>query len=244
MNNFTPLNFDATSVDPNFSGGGFFPVSDTKGWLCQMVRDDGFKPSRSGDGQYLSLVVVGLEGPVAGQEAVIRLNLQHTKQTAIAAATAQLSALCHVTGVLKAGTTADLMGKPFRVVSVEQAQTAADKEAGKPAFTQLADNGIRDVDGNRPGQASGAQQVQSAAPVNPAQQQQVQTQQPAFGAGAAQQQDPNQGQQGGAPGWGGGAPAAGQGAAAPGWGGAAQQGGQQQQGQQGGGGGAPGWAQG
>lgn len=241
MTNFTPLGgFDATQVDPNFTGGGFFPVSDAKGWLVQLIRDEGFKPSKSGEGQYLALVVAGIDGPVAGQEAIIRLNLQHTKQGAIAAAQAQLSALCHVTGVHKPGSTADLMGKPFRVVSVEQTQTEADKAAGKTPFTQLADNGIRDANGNRPGQnASGAQQAAQQptgqAPVNPAiqQQQQQPAQDPnagqaAFG-GSAQQ--PAQGG-GGAPGWGQ-QPAQQQGGA-PGWG----------QQQQQGGGGAPGWAQG
>lgn len=227
--------FNAAQVDPNFGGAGFFPKSDEKGHLVIIVADNGWKPAKSGEGQYLELMLKAQEGPIAGQEAPLRLNLQHVKPNAVSAAQAQLSAICHVVGVLTPGTTADLFNRPFRVVSELQ-------DANKPdGYTQLANNGIRDVNGNKPGQAqSGPVSGQPAQPQQP--------QQP---------QQPSQPQQGGQPAFG--APQGGQapqgvaGAAGPGWGSAPQGGGavgggqgwgQPQQGGQAPQGGAPGWAQG
>lgn len=215
MNGFTSLQgFNAGQVDPNFGGAGFLPVSDERGWLVVLTQDNGFKPSKSGEGQYLELVIKGQEGQVAGVEGVLRLNLQHSKPNAVAAAQAQLSALCHVTGVLTPNTTADLFNKPFRVVSVLQ-------DASKPeGYTQLADNGIRDVNGNKPGKAaSGPTTAGPVAPQQPAPaQQQQQPAQPAQGGGQPGWGQPpadQQGQQGGgAPSWGSSGPAQG---GAPGW---------------------------
>lgn len=224
--------FNAGQVDPNFGGQSFFPKSDDKGHLVILVADNGWKPAKSGEGQYLELILKAQEGAIAGMEAPLRLNLQHAKPNAVAAAQAQLSAICHCVGVLTPSTTADLFNRPFRVVSELQ-------DPAKPdGYTQLANNGIRDVNGNKPGAAqSGAVSPQ------PAQQAPVQPQQPAQPA------------QGGAPGWGGqpgpaqGQPAQGgvAGPTGPGWGAPAQaaqpaQGGPSWNGPAQGG--APGWAQG
>lgn len=222
--------FNAGQVDPNFGGQSFFPKSDDKGHLVILVADNGWKPAKSGEGQYLELILKAQEGAIAGMEAPLRLNLQHAKPNAVAAAQAQLSAICHCVGVLTPSTTADLFNRPFRVVSELQ-------DPAKPdGYTQLANNGIRDVNGNKPGAAqSGAVSPQPAqqAPAQPAQ------------GGWGGQPGPAQGQpaQGGIAG-----------AAGPGWGNAQQ--GQAQQTAQGGPGwgapaqgnaapgGAPGWAQG
>lgn len=247
--------FDATTVDPNFGGGSFFPVSDQKGHLVIITADNGFKPAKSGQGNFLSLTIKAQEGSIAGQETELRLNLQHSSQGAVAAAQAQLSAICHVVGVPRPNTTADLFNRPFRVVSELQ-------DSNKPdGYTQLANNGIRDVHGNKPGgqaQQGGASAQPPQMPAGqppagnfqqpPQGQGGFQQQQPP--AGAFQQQPPQGGQQAG--GWGqqGGQPPQGQ-QGQPGWGQAGQQA-APPQGQGGGGwgqgqpagGGAPGWAQG
>lgn len=235
MDNNVVLNFDASTVSPEFGGSSFFPVSDEKGWLVVIAGSNGFKTANSGKGQYLELILKGQEGPVAGQDATLRLNLMHENQTAVQAAYAQLSAIAHVTGVMRIGNVSDVFNRPFRVVSVEQKQTEADKAAGKAAYTQLADNGIRDQQGNRPGKGGQGPQVAQTAP-QMTQAPQMQQAQPPQGGGQAAA--PQWGQQGG--GQVQQQPAQQQTQAAPDWG--------QQQQQQGGqavpqSGGAPAWGQ-
>lgn len=216
----TQLNFNAATVDPSFSGGGkFLPVSKEKGWLVKLTADNGFKNASSGEGQYLELAGEGIEPEVQGMPFVIRLNLQHNKMAAMKAAQAQLSALAHVMGKLQVGSTAELMGIPFRIVSVLQ------NPQDPNGYTQLADNGILDANGNKPtfGQPSqaaqgGGQGVQMAGPGQapqgqaPQGMQNPQAGQPQGGQApqgdwGGQPQSQPQGQpQGGAPSWGGGQP--------------------------------------
>lgn len=157
----TALNYDFSQVDPNFSGGSFLPVSDDKGWLVVLTGDNGFKPAQSGKGHYLELIGKGQDQAVAGQEFTIRLNLQHTEPKAVAAAAAQLAALGIVCGLPGRITDAsELFNKPFRLVSVKQPNSD---------YTQLADNGIRDVNGNKPQKLGSAPQTAQTAPVAPQQ---------------------------------------------------------------------------
>jgi len=151
----TALGFDFTQIDPNFGGGGFLPVSDERGWLVVLTADNGFKAAQSGQGMYLELVGKGQDQAVANQEFALRLNLQHTNPQAIQAAYSQLAALGLVCGLQgRVNDTSELFNKPFRVVSVKQ----KDSE-----YTQLANNGIRDVNGNKPGKfGQGPQQSQPA----------------------------------------------------------------------------------
>ena len=150
----TLLNFDFTQVDPNFSGGSFLPVSDDKGWLVVLNGDNGFKQASSGQGYYLELVGKGQDAAVANMDFTLRLNLQHAKPQAVAAAYAQLAALGIVCGLPgRVADTSELFNKPFRLVSVKQ----KDSE-----YTNLADNGIRFADGSKP--ARGGQGAQTAQP--------------------------------------------------------------------------------
>lgn len=215
----TMLNFDFSNVSPESPGGGsFLPISDDKGWLVILTGDNGFKPNSKNTGHYLELVGVGQDAQVSGQEFSLRFNLQHSEPKAVAAAVAELSALGHVLGLPgRINNTADLFNKPFRVVSEQQKGSE---------YTQLARNGIRDVNGNKPGGAAkGPQTAGAAAP----------------GAGPAIPPQGGQPAQGGAPaGWGG-APQGQPPAQGGQWGGAPQQGQQQQQQQ--GWGGQPGQGQ-
>lgn len=182
------LNFDFSQIDPNFSGGGFLPVSDEKGWLVVLTGSNGWKPARSGDGYYLELVGIGQEPAVANKEFYLRLNLQHTKPSAQMAAAAQLSALGHVLGLPgRIGMVSELFNKPFRVVSVKQDNSE---------YTELARNGIRDVNGNPPGKGGSGPQMATPAPQIPQQGQQPngfpQQQQPFGAPGQGQQPFPQQ----------------------------------------------------
>lgn len=184
----TELNFNFQNIDPDFGGGqGFLPVSDEKGWLVVLTGDNGWKPAPKG-GFYLELVGKGQDGPVAGHDFALRLNLQHTNVTAQQIAASQLSALGHVLGFPgNIPNTAAMFNKPFRLVSVKQ---------NNNEYTQLANNGIRDINGNVPG-GKGPQRSQPAPqqpPHIPGQEQQGQQQD-----GNWQQGNPSQQWQGGAP---------------------------------------------
>lgn len=209
----TVLNFDATTVDPNYSPGeGFLPVSDERGWLVILNEDRGLKPASSGKGQYLELAGVCQEGPHAGKPFSMRFNIYHESPGTVTAAYAQLSAIGHCVGVLRIGTAADLFNKPFRVVSELQDPSKPD------GYTQLArKNGIRDANGNPPNAGNGGQAQGGAPQTQPQMNNPTQPQpqpQPQGGQMTAQgnwqgqgQAGPNAGQnqpqqgQGGAPNW-------------------------------------------
>lgn len=162
----TDLNFDFSQVNPIFEGGSFLPVSDAKGWLVILTKDDGWKQSQSKPNNwYLQLSGIAQEGAVAGQEFSLRLNLKNDNPKAVNAAAQELAALGTVLGLPgKIGNTAELFNRPFRVVSEQQMVD------GKPtAYTQLATNGIRDVNGNMAGKAGAGPQQAAPAPQIPGQ---------------------------------------------------------------------------
>lgn len=180
--------FDASTVNPEWGASGFFPVSDDKGHLVVITSVGEMAPASTGAGSFLPLNLKIIEGTLSGSEGVLRLNLQHEKQGAVAAAFAQLSALVHVCGKYpRINHPSELANIPFRVVSVLQ-------DASKPdGYTQLANNGIRDAQGNKPGKpGSGPQSAGNQAPQNP-------NQAPQNPQGGGQ---PQQGQGGTGGGWG------------------------------------------
>jgi hypothetical protein len=163
----TDLNFDFSQVNPIFEGGSFLPVSDAKGWLVILTEDQGWKQStKNQNNWYLQLAGKGQEGVVAGKDFVLRFNLKNDKPSAVNSASQELSALGTVLGLPgRIGNTAELFNKPFRLVSEQQVG-----DDGKPtAFTQLATNGIRDVNGNMAGKAGAGPQVAQPAPQAPSQ---------------------------------------------------------------------------
>lgn len=169
----TDLNYDFSQVNPIFEGSSFLPVSPANGWLVILTEDHGWKPAKSGKGNFLELAGKGQEGPVAGQDFVLRFNLQHTEPKAVAAAAQELAALGTVLGLPgRIGNTAELLNKPFRVVSEQQ----KDGNGQPTQYTQLATNGIRDVNGNMAGKAGAGPQTAQPAPQAPP------PNQPAFGA--------------------------------------------------------------
>jgi hypothetical protein len=161
----TQLNYDFSQVNPVFEGGSFLPVSPPNGWLAILTGDEGWKPVKSGQGNMLILNGVCQEGPAQGQEFVLRFNLQHNNPKAVAAAAQELAALGHVLGLPgRIDVTDQLFNKPFRVVSEQQ----VDDKGAPTQYTQLATNGIRDVNGNMAGKAGSGPQTAQPAPQAPA----------------------------------------------------------------------------
>lgn len=256
------LNFDASTVNPISEAGGFLPVSeDPRGHLV-VISEWPAQPTENGkkNGHHVALIVKIIEGPHAGTEGVHRLNMFHEDEGPRKAAYTELAALAYVIkgpNNLRVAHSSELVGKSFRMISVRQKPDDPEN-----TYTQLARNGIRDVNGNRAGEGGGNAPTSSGPAIGgpgnggnqgqghqgsgggqPASgnqgggwntnQQQGQNQGGNPGQGQGQQQ--SQGWQGGNPGQGGnpaGGPATGQGQ--PDWNNNQGQG-QQQQNNQGGG---------
>jgi hypothetical protein len=138
------LNQDFSTVAPDEGTNSirYFPPSDSRGWLVQMVESDG-KENSSKSGIILATVLQGLEGPVQGKFADWTINVTNPSQKAVEIGQGQMSAIAHVTGHIRVGNSVEWHNKPFRVV-VEVDQKA-DLEK-YPNSTRIAK--ILDVNGN------------------------------------------------------------------------------------------------
>lgn len=231
------LSFNATQYSPEYGGGGGLPPGQKyKGVIVHSSLEN----NKQGNGGYLELEIVVIEGPLKDQTMKDRLNLLHPNAQTVAIANKQLAAYCAVIGVHMFNDTQELHNKPFMFDVGFQKGHEPSQEKPAGGYTEI--KALYDMNGNKPGQAgAGPQNPQQAAPPPP--------QQPPAGVGATG---------GGAGGWGGGQP---QGQPAPqqqqpqqqpapqggnggGWGGGQpQQQPQQTQPQPQGNGGAGGWQQ-
>lgn len=151
-----PQMFDATQIDPT-QGAGQLPVSDGMGHLV-VISASIAKETKEKTGGLLELTLEIIDGPSKGASGPYRLNLWNNSPQAAEIAAKQLSAICHVTGVFQVNDSAQLHGKPFRVVVGAQTD---------PKYTQV--NKVLDVNGNEPGKPPTHQPTQQTAPqTNPA----------------------------------------------------------------------------
>lgn len=149
------LNFDASTVNPISEAGGFLPVSeDPRGHLV-VITDWPNEPTENGkkNGHHVPISIKIVEGPLAGTEGVHRLNMFHNDEGPRKAAYTELSAIVHVINGpnnLRVANSQELLNKPFRMISVRQKPDDPEN-----TYTQLARNGIRDVNGNKPLETGG-----------------------------------------------------------------------------------------
>ena len=109
--------FNAAEVEPQ---GSFEPIP--AGWYKAMITDSEFKPTKSGNGEYLQLRLDVIEGEHEGRILFDRLNLNNPSQTAVEIAQRQLSAICRAVGVMTPQDSRDLHDRPLRVkVSIRPA---------------------------------------------------------------------------------------------------------------------------
>lgn len=181
------LNFNAATVEPN---AAFDPIP--AGWYTAQVTESEMKPTKAGDGSYLSITLQILGGDFNNRKVFDRFNINNKNPVAVDIAYKQLSALCHAVGILQVQDSQQLHGKPVQIkVSLKPAsqdpQTGAQYDAGNEV------KGYKAVEGGMPiaGQPAGGapawatQQQASAAAPAPAfaqqpQQPAFQPQQPAF----------------------------------------------------------------
>ncbi len=90
------LNFDASQVDPSVP----FEALPSDKYTVEIANSQ-TKPTKAGDGTYLELEYVVLDGEYRGRKVWDRLCLNHPTQKTVEIARANLSAICHAVGILK-----------------------------------------------------------------------------------------------------------------------------------------------
>ena len=171
----TAFEFDANEYTPQTLKAGNLPVSDAKGHVVKIVRSEVKPVKDSQDGSWLvELQLQVTEGPHAGAKGPYRLNVGNASESVRYIAHTQMSALCHVTGIMKISDLTQLHDKPFRAI-VELQNLPEAQEKG---YTQVS--GVLHLDGSEPGKgaapaaasavpaAVAATMVPAAVPIDPA----------------------------------------------------------------------------
>ena len=139
--------FNAHDVDPTTP---FEPLPAGK-YLAAIVASE-MKPTKKGDGSYLQLEFVVLEGDCKGRKVWARLNLSNPNATAVEIARGELSAICRAVGVMQPKDSAELHNLPLQItVKLKKRDTGelsnevkgyAPKEAaaGQPQQAPTTDN--------------------------------------------------------------------------------------------------------
>lgn len=144
------MNFDATTVAPQQS---FSPIP--AGVYAAQIVDSDVKPLKSGKGTGLSLTFEVLDGEYKGRKVFGNLNVQHENAQAQEIAQAQLSALCHATGVIKLQDSSQLHNKPIRMRVKIRTQEGYEPRNEVTGFEALTGNATQAV----PGAVIAAQQT-------------------------------------------------------------------------------------
>lgn len=152
------MTFNAQQYQPQYGGGGAnLPVGKYKGVIVNSAGEQ----SQKGGG-YLALSLTPIEGPLAGQVHIDRLNLHHTNPQTVEIANKQLSAYCHVTGKYQFNDTAELHNIPFMFEIGYQKGHEPTAEKPQGGYTEV--KAIFDVNGNEPGKAGAGAPAAAAAP--------------------------------------------------------------------------------
>lgn len=104
------LNFDARQVAPSEA---LEPIP--AGWYNAKIVESEMKPTKQGDGAYLSLTLQIIDGQYAGRKIFDLLNLQNPNPVAVEIAYKTLSAICHATGVIQCADSQQLHNLPLLV---------------------------------------------------------------------------------------------------------------------------------
>lgn len=93
-------------VDFAFDANGVEPAKDVSepmpnGWYRMQIESTDYRPTKSGGGRFLELVWTVLDGEYKGRKVWDTFNVVNENEQAVEIAKAQLSAVCHATGVLR-----------------------------------------------------------------------------------------------------------------------------------------------
>lgn len=179
--------FNSQGIDPTVSNG---VPNWTDGWHKVVIV--GSAPQQIKDaskGGRLNIKIKAIEGPDAGKEHFIGLNVFHNDPATKLKAEQEMAAICHVTGRYAFQNPAELYNIPFYV----QAQLQTSKPTPDYPTPQPRTNfvGYRDVNGVEPGKNGQAQMAggppQGGPPMGQPQQQFAPQQQQPFNPGQPQQ---------------------------------------------------------
>ena len=107
------LNFNAHLVEP---ASEFTPLPN--GSYIAVVSESAVKPTKRGDGEYLELVFVILEGEYTNRKVWTRLNIVNRNPVAQEIAKGHLSSICRAIGVMKTVDSSELHNVPLKITVV------------------------------------------------------------------------------------------------------------------------------
>ncbi len=102
--------FNAAQVEPSVS---FEPIP--AGKYVAVIIDSQMKATKAGTGQYLELTFQIVEGEYENRCLWARLNLDNPNPQAVQIAQAELSAICHGTGVMAPNDSSELHNLPLMI---------------------------------------------------------------------------------------------------------------------------------
>ena len=105
--------FNANEVEPTTT---FDPIPAGK-YIAAITASE-MKPTKNGNGNYLQLEFVVLEGDFKDRKVWARLNLNNPNATAVKIARSELSAICHAVGVMQPKDSVQLHNLPL-VITVK-----------------------------------------------------------------------------------------------------------------------------
>jgi len=151
--------FDPTKIEPSTGGADVFGTGE---YTFIIVRSE-MKDNKAKTGKYLEMELSCQDEGMVGRRQVLRLNVINASAQAVEIAFRELSAICHVVGVLHANPSSEeLHGRPFRARLEKEGYTKSDGTTGQSSSVKA----YMDLQGNPPsatGQAAG-----SGAPAAPA----------------------------------------------------------------------------
>lgn len=158
------FSFDATQYEPATMSTQL-PISGPEG-LPVIIISSSEEETKDKTGGYLKLNLSVIEGEHHGSMGVYRLNIFSQSEQAKEIAFKQLSAICHVTGIMQITNDGQvgcplLHNIPFRVVTGYQKKPAGWKE-GDALYTEV--KGVLTIDGKTAGKGSAAPTAQANVP--------------------------------------------------------------------------------
>lgn len=117
------------------------------GWYSVIAQDSELKAASSNQANgYLAIKFAVTDGEQAGNTVIARLNLFNSNETSVRIARGELSAICHAVGLPTLTDSAELHGRPLRVlVEVEKSKYLDDKGVSKEGENNVI-KGFRYID--------------------------------------------------------------------------------------------------
>ena len=131
------LNFNAAEVKPDAGIGDPLPI----GWYNAAITESEIKPTKSGTGTLLRLVLTVLDGYYTGRKIYDQLNIANQSEQAQNIGRARLSAIGHSVGVLQINDSSQLHNLPLKIKvkisKTEEGNLGNDVQAYKPSSEQV-----------------------------------------------------------------------------------------------------------